>query len=904
MQTTAPAQPATTFEFQPKHQRFVTKAKLLHPDNSASDIRYHDASAAREGTISQIQKVPAGAICLTSTAHLAQLQEPQAAGSLPTFLNLGNAAWLHQQAAAGNPQESMRQLQAAVDMHKFNMKATQVRKRVLIKLEDQQPEDLHMAVYTQGPDDPIPDTIVLAQGQGSSVLTSRGGEYSREPTVFSPPVGGIAYDYPDSTVSPADTLAGFQDREAQYQGHPQKRNAPSSVQAEQAQARANLSEHRRLQASLVGSPMETHQAGQPAKRFRGSQPSTVQEANDLLTAADSQYLYGGPHFTDAEPTHYGRGRGGSHSKGHHQNRQADKPNLPDLTSVMELTERNCALLCMTSVIIGVTSDSDAAAYLNALPDRLSPSNVQEHKDAYLQWWLSRPDILKNLEDIEPQISEVSAFQSGNLPVHDSAERRSQPSQHLQNHDLHHQASRMHELTEADQAVLNDMTDIGRQYMLMMHFYMHRQEGAGSFWYSPHGDVQSGGKQHVCEVLKHNDWPHIMTLLASIKQQRNGQGRRHCPYMEFKCTDAPKWPTDWLQIELANDGMDSPIASQHDQHCMPTTVTDTGNPVAVLTRVPQTGRLSTGTSGSKRNREPDRPAQPEFSESSEEADAARPSTIEHPGYHRRKSSYHPFNFGIGDRIFTCTGALGVVLGKARARLWAAHAEDTTNPLPVSLTRDNFYGYSWILHDAYAETLTLSCNHSLLHAAFCVPVCTLNIHGVEAEVTVPFTRQEYMEPSYPFSPVEEDIPVPGASYGCARMQQCYAFTYLSGMSARCPGCTKLGTYVQRDMDRPARTYTRQTLAKAAWESSIEAMQAVRNRFFGADPIMGTTLQPDIAYHTCEDADRTYTTEAYIGPRMVTKINDCTCEYCKTIQSRQRFPLIPAGDGCTQIEPERLI
>ena len=211
---------------------------------------------------------------------------------------------------------------------------------------------------------------------------------------------------------------------------------------------------------------------------------------------------------------------------------------------------------------------------------------------------------------------------------------------------------------------------------------------------------------------------------------------------------------------------------------------------------------------------------------------------------------------------------------------------------------------MLHDIFLGTLSLSCNHSLLHAAFCVPLVTVNIQGLDSlrRTGLPNGVEPpiYREPSYAFSPVESELPVPGASYSCARHQQAFAYEYLANMQIFCPGCTALGTYNQRIAQPAPSRYSRESLAEAACSASIIAVRIVKNTF-DVYPIMGITVE-SLSYSTPADLHRDFETEVYNSGSMVVEIRDCTCAYCQHIHSKQRFPTI-ADDGQHQFDIDRL-
>ena len=310
--------------------------------------------------------------------------------------------------------------------------------------------------------------------------------------------------------------------------------------------------------------------------------------------------------------------------------------------------------------------------------------------------------------------------------------------------------------------------------------------------------------------------------------------------------------------------------------------DEGSPPRQLARTPATKRMATGGT---LQRQPlaSRPTQPRFSPEPEEDERIGPNIIGH-----NKVSIHPFNFGLNRDVFSCTGALMAVLGRERANLWQWHQGQGDNPLPVHLDTHNRWGYDYNLHDELLATMQLSHQHSLLHAAMCVPVCALQVHGQEG-VDVSFK-----EPSYPYCNVESELPIPGASYSCATDQQLFVYLYIEGMHERCPGATALGTAQQRALfsNLPKVKYSREELSDAAIRAQQVAMQEVF-RQTRHTPVMGLCMYAHRQFNHQSQYNRVHPTDAFDGREMLTHIPDCQCQYCQQIHSRQRFN-VQAMDG----------
>ena len=263
----------------------------------------------------------------------------------------------------------------------------------------------------------------------------------------------------------------------------------------------------------------------------------------------------------------------------------------------------------------------------------------------------------------------------------------------------------------------------------------------------------------------------------------------------------------------------------------------------------------------------------------------------------RTSIHPYNFGLTKRVFSCSGALMAVIGSSRASLWQAHQGAgagaragvvANEPLPVhDFDRPN--GYDWKLHDVFMNTLQFSHQHSLLHSSLCVPVCTLNTQDLKEP------RRIFPEPSYAFSAVEHWLPVPGASYPCAKSQMQFAYFYLASMSRQCPGCTVLGDHLQRQTHshRGITRYAREKLSRCAAKACLEAMDEV---YWASkhEPIMGMTREPIGSFDHQERHGRCYPTDAFDRSTMQTNMQDCCCYYCRHIVLSKQRHIREAQDG----------
>ncbi len=173
------------------------------------------------------------------------------------------------------------------------------------------------------------------------------------------------------------------------------------------------------------------------------------------------------------------------------------------------------------------------------------------------------------------------------------------------------------------------------------------------------------------------------------------------------------------------------------------------------------------------------------------------------------------------------------------------------------------------------------------SLCVPLTGLTNHG---------QSNTHTEPSYPVSRWEDHLPIPGATYGCARAQQAFAYAYVEKMRQLLPNVTALGSEQQRQQppDTNFNEYSEMDLTNAARRSSIAAMDTVYSEL-KAEPIMGLTRHFGRAYRN-EDTllDRCTSTDCYNGQEMMLNIPNCTCTYCFCIASKQRFPAPEADDG----------
>ena len=117
----------------------------------------------------------------------------------------------------------------------------------------------------------------------------------------------------------------------------------------------------------------------------------------------------------------------------------------------------------------------------------------------------------------------------------------------------------------------------------------------------------------------------------------------------------------------------------------------------------------------------------------------------------------------------------------------------------------------------------------------------------------------------------------------------------MRRQLPGCTRLGTAEQRsdsddNLRRGLTEYPRNVLAHAAAIANVEAMHFVRESF-SEEPIMGFTLNDHPFRHhrryiVGNQAMRRSTDVFSSSGDMITNIEDCKCQFCRYIQSTQRF------------------
>ena len=187
--------------------------------------------------------------------------------------------------------------------------------------------------------------------------------------------------------------------------------------------------------------------------------------------------------------------------------------------------------------------------------------------------------------------------------------------------------------------------------------------------------------------------------------------------------------------------------------------------------------------------------------------------------------------------------------------------------------------------------------MLHASLAVPVFTLRSEGMDEQrrhLPSPYKDSPWPEPSFPFSAVEHDLPIPPASYLCARAQQAYACEYIRQMRDSLPNVTDMGSPAQRQQPLHGRFrfYSRDCLARHAHLAATEALRHVK-RLYKELPIMGQTDVRDECYvHQSFYDDRRHTTGAYSAGEMLTSLRDCWCTHCRHMP-KQRFPDEPT-DG----------
>ena len=252
----------------------------------------------------------------------------------------------------------------------------------------------------------------------------------------------------------------------------------------------------------------------------------------------------------------------------------------------------------------------------------------------------------------------------------------------------------------------------------------------------------------------------------------------------------------------------------------------------------------------------------------------------------------YDLGFIEQVFTCTGALATTVARARALLWFKPQGGPANSdkmFPTPLTNINIQHYDWELHSVYTKTLQLPNQNSLLHASLCVPLMGLANHGR--------LQKPYREPDYPLVLLEPHIPVPGATYRCAREQQCFVYRYVESMRSQLPGCTALGSPGQRQDQNLRgherahgnrfREYSELDLSTAAFIASKDAMQTVRDTY-ASYPIMGVTLLPNRRYQDERAKPNRWTsTDVYdFFGHMMYKISPCDCNHCRSIHNSHRF------------------
>ena len=232
---------------------------------------------------------------------------------------------------------------------------------------------------------------------------------------------------------------------------------------------------------------------------------------------------------------------------------------------------------------------------------------------------------------------------------------------------------------------------------------------------------------------------------------------------------------------------------------------------------------------------------------------------------------------------------MLVARFRAMLWQRHTGriGKRRIFPVHLDNYSPGMYDWDLHQQLRTWLTPPCQPSLLHTSLCVPLAGLTNHG---------HRNQYTEPCYPVSRWEEWLPIPGATYVCAKAQQAFVYSYIENMNNLLPNLSFCGSGLRRGVPRTLdfNEYSEQTLSSAAKSASIRALDFVYSEL-KAEPVMGLTRHRDRGYRN-EDtlADRSTSTDCYNGTEMLLNIPDCKCHYCRLTLSKQRFPAPVADDG----------
>ena len=300
----------------------------------------------------------------------------------------------------------------------------------------------------------------------------------------------------------------------------------------------------------------------------------------------------------------------------------------------------------------------------------------------------------------------------------------------------------------------------------------------------------------------------------------------------------------------------------------------------LTRVKRTARKNVSGHSAKRRcsgtltpyeaREPAAPIQ------SEEARAIEIATAD---------DYDDvWDIGLTGRFISCTGMVVTMLARWRTALWrrdVGGADSYYTAVPSFLHPTEPSPYDWSLHALLLQVLQRPGQHSFMHSAMCVPFFSMQVHGRE---------QQYIEPDFPFTPVETHIPIPGASYGCYMAQSCYIHEYLKFMNAELPGVSKFGSEEQRAMQAPnaiMHDYDENRLARAAKRCSIRAMSKV-DTLYGQTPLMGhtrheATLHESMFHHEF----RQISTDVYQEGAMQFVLPDCPCQTCDASSVKQRFP-----------------
>ena len=266
---------------------------------------------------------------------------------------------------------------------------------------------------------------------------------------------------------------------------------------------------------------------------------------------------------------------------------------------------------------------------------------------------------------------------------------------------------------------------------------------------------------------------------------------------------------------------------------------------------------------------------------------------------RMDGHLHFDFGLTGRFISCTGILATMVARWRAVLWrrdSGGVETYESALPKYLHPAEPPTYDWALHYMLLRVLQRPGQHSFLHSTMCVPLLTMQVHGLE---------QMYVEPDFPFTPVESHVPIPAASYGCYRAQRMFVYEYLRVLGEQLPLVSRFGTPVQRCQPGIAEglltPYDEGRLARAAKKASTDAMFQVAIAF-GVEPLMGSMRTEAHKYESTEDHPDRYTpTDAYDRGQMQFIVPDCACQGCARVSSRQRFPYVTDNDPSPRYDSE---